>query len=52
MVAAALRLAGCDQPSMWCEGHHVVWVTQGGTTDLGNLVLVCSHHHHRLHQPG
>jgi len=46
------RFPGCDRPSTWCEGHHVVWVTQGGTTDLANLVLVCSRHHHVLHQPG
>lgn len=46
------RFPGCDRPSTWCEGHHVVWVTQNGTTELANLVLVCSRHHHRLHQPG
>ncbi|HWI04836.1 MAG TPA: hypothetical protein VNT52_13580, partial [Acidimicrobiales bacterium] len=26
------RFPGCDRPSVWCEGHHVVWVTHGGTT--------------------
>ena len=46
------RFPGCDRPSGWCEGHHVVWVTQNGPTDLENLVLLCSRHHHRLHQPG
>ncbi|HVM13277.1 MAG TPA: DUF222 domain-containing protein [Egibacteraceae bacterium] len=46
------RFPGCDRPSGWGEGHHVVWVTQGGTTELANLVLVCSRHHHVLHQPG
>ncbi len=46
------RFPGCDRPSVWCEGHHVVWVTQGGTTELANLALVCSRHHHVLHQPG
>ncbi len=46
------RFPGCDRPSVWCEGHHVVWVTHGGTTELANLVLVCSRHHHVLHQPG
>ena len=24
--------------SVWCEGHHMVWVTQGGPTELANLV--------------
>ncbi len=23
------RFPGCDRPSVWCEGHHVVWVTEG-----------------------
>lgn len=46
------RFPGCDRPSLWCEGHHVVWVTQGGPTELANLALVCSRHHHCLHQPG
>jgi hypothetical protein len=45
------RFPGCDRPSSWGEGHHVRWVTNGGTTELDNLVLVCSRHHHRLHQP-
>jgi hypothetical protein len=46
------RFPGCDRPSTWCEGHHVVWVTHGGPTELNNLVLVCSRHHHLLHRPG
>jgi hypothetical protein len=46
------RFPGCDRPSAWCEGHHVTWVTQGGPTELANLVLLCSRHHHVLHQPG
>ena len=46
------RFPGCDRPSVWCEGHHVVWVTEGGPTELANLVLLCSRHHHVLHQPG
>jgi len=46
------RFPGCDRPSSWCEGHHVVWVTNDGPTNLANIVLLCSRHHHRLHQPG
>ncbi len=46
------RFPGCDRPSQWCEGHHVVWVTHDGPTELANLVLLCARHHHRLHQPG
>jgi hypothetical protein len=46
------RFPGCDRPSTWCEGHHIQWVTDNGPTELANLVLLCTRHHHRLHQPG
>ena len=46
------RFPGCDRPSTWCEGHHVEWVTHDGPTEPANLVLLCTRHHHRLHQPG
>ncbi|MEA2972886.1 MAG: hypothetical protein QOG82_1344 [Actinomycetota bacterium] len=45
------RFPGCDRKSAWCEGHHVKWVTHGGATEINNLVLLCTRHHHRLHQP-
>ncbi len=46
------RFPGCDRQSSWCEGHHVVAFSEGGSTCMSNLVLLCSRHHHRLHQPG
>ncbi|MDQ3570632.1 MAG: HNH endonuclease [Actinomycetota bacterium] len=46
------RFPGCDRPSSWCEGHHVIPVVDNGPTCLANLTLVCTRHHHRLHQPG
>jgi len=46
------RWPGCDRPANWCQSHHVVWVSRNGPTRIDNLVLVCSRHHHRLHQPG
>ena len=45
------RFPGCDRISTWCEGHHVRWVIHGGPTEINNLVLLCTRHHHRLHQP-
>ncbi len=48
----ACRFPGCDRPSSWCQGHHVVWVDKDGPTCIENLVLVCARHHKRLHQPG
>jgi Domain of unknown function (DUF222) len=46
------RFPGCDRPSTWSEGHHIRWVTDNGPTELANLVLLCTRHHHRLHLPG
>lgn len=41
---------GCKAPPSWCHAHHVVWWQRGGPTDIGNGVLLCSFHHHLLHQ--
>ncbi len=44
------RVQGCDRPPPWCEGHHVITWANGGKTELSNLVLLCSRHHHGVHQ--
>lgn len=45
----ACRAEGCDTPGTWCDAHHQdPWHT-GGPTDLTNAVLLCNHHHHRVH---
>ena len=36
---------GCDKPPAACECHHLVPRSQGGTTSLGNLKLLCDYHH-------
>lgn len=46
------RHPGCDRPAKWCEAHHVIPVSEGGPTDLANLVLKCCRHHHLGHKPG
>ena len=45
------RAEGCDIPGTWAEAHHWVAWLFGGDTDLDNGVLLCSHHHHRAHDP-
>ncbi|QIK75825.1 HNH endonuclease signature motif containing protein [Nocardioides piscis] len=45
------RAAGCDIPGTWAEAHHWTPWSAGGATDLENGVLLCSHHHHRVHDP-
>jgi hypothetical protein len=41
---------GCDRPPGWCQAHHIVHWVDGGPTDLDNLCLLCSHHHHLVHE--
>jgi len=45
------RAEACDVPGTWCEAHHLDPWTPTGRTDLDNGVLLCSHHHHRAHEP-
>jgi hypothetical protein len=40
---------GCDRPPRWCQGHHIQHWSNGGPTDLGNLVLLCGYHHRLIH---
>jgi hypothetical protein len=43
------RFPGCPN-NTFTDVHHVVhWVDQG-LTDLPNLVTLCDHHHHRVHE--
>ena len=43
------RAEGCDIPATWCEAHHLDPWQHGGRTDIDDGVLLCSHHHHRVH---
>ncbi|SFB21290.1 HNH endonuclease signature motif containing protein, partial [Cellulomonas marina] len=47
------RFPGCDAPPALCEVHHVRhWARDGGDTDAGKGVLLCWHHHARVHALG
>ena len=46
------RAEGCDTPGTWCDAHHLDPWSTGGPTDLANAVLLCQHHHHRVHDTG
>ena len=46
------RFPGCDRPTAWSDGHHVQHWTDGGPTTLANLALLCSFHHHLVHEGG
>jgi hypothetical protein len=50
------RDGGCRWPGCgrrrWLKARHLVHWADGGPTDLDNLALVCTHHHHLLHELG
>jgi len=44
---------GCHRPPSHTEAHHIRWWGRDtGATDLDNGILLCSHHHHRVHDDG
>jgi len=43
---------GCDRPPSWCQVHHLKPWHQGGSSNLDNLALICSAHHHLVHEGG
>ena len=45
-------IAGCGTHFDRCKLHHVIFWSQGGRTDLDNLLPLCVHHHHRVHDDG
>jgi hypothetical protein len=52
--ALAVRDGGCARPGCWrppkhCTPHHVQHWTDGGPTDMNNLLLLCPKHHREIH---
>jgi hypothetical protein len=43
---------GCDVGFWKCEIHHILPWELGGTTDLANMLPICSRHHHVIHEGG
>ncbi|MFJ9391038.1 DUF222 domain-containing protein [Nocardioides sp. NPDC101246] len=39
----------CDAPAAWTEAHHLKPWSEGGKTDLANMVLLCPSDHRRIH---
>ena len=40
---------GCTRRPKRCHAHHVIHWLDSGRTELGNLTLLCSYHHHLIH---
>jgi len=49
LVARDRGCIRCGRTPRFCEAHHVHHWRHGGTTDITNLVLLCSRCHHDLH---
>jgi hypothetical protein len=45
-------IPGCTTNYSRCKLHHIIWWRHGGRTDIDNLIPVCSHHHHKIHDHG
>jgi hypothetical protein len=45
------RFPGCTN-TRFVDGHHMKHWADGGETSLDNLVLLCRHHHHLVHEGG
>ena len=54
--ALKARDGGCRFPDCsnhkFVDGHHIRHWSKGGETSLDNLVLLCRHHHHLVHEGG
>lgn len=46
------RFPGCGRPASWTNAHHVIHWRDGGPTALWNMLLLCSFHHHKVHEGG
>jgi hypothetical protein len=46
------RFPGCDRPPAWTDGHHIIHWSDGGPTELDNLVSLCRPHHRAVHEQG
>ena len=42
----------CAVPFHHCQIHHIEYWESGGSTDLDNMVPLCSRHHHAVHEGG
>ena len=47
---AGCAVTGCGRPPSYTEAHHIHWWSHGGHTNLNNGILLCTGHHHVIHQ--
>lgn len=52
-IAVTARDQGCiacGAAPEWCQVHHIDWWRKGGPTDIDSMCLLCSEHHHLVHE--
>jgi hypothetical protein len=49
---ATCGIPGCSVKYDRCKLHHIIWWSNGGRTDLENLLPVCCQHHANIHHDG
>ena len=42
-------ITDCGRPPSYTEAHHIQWWSNGGPTNLTNGILLCTGHHHVIH---
>lgn len=49
---ATCAWAQCGRPITWTQAHHIHEWERGGSTELDNLIPLCTRHHHMVHDHG
>lgn len=44
------RMPGCDAPAQYCDAHHIIYRSDGGPTELANLIMLCRRCHRNVHR--
>ena len=52
LIAKYGGCAGCGAPPLLCQAHHIRPVSQGGATDITNMIPLCWHCHQKVHYHG
>jgi Domain of unknown function (DUF222) len=52
VMYSTCAVGNCDVAFDNCTMHHVSYWRRGGNTDVGNLLPLCSKHHHLAHEGG
>ena len=52
LIAKYGGCAGCGAPPLLCQAHHIKPVSEGGATDITNMIPLCWHCHQKVHHHG